>query len=410
MIFIFRIAYRLYASLISISAWFNPKAKEWKAGRRRIYEDVKNIQGESILWFHAASLGEYEMGRPTMKALKEKYPNKKILVTFFSPSGYIHRKDDPAHDFACYLPHDTNSATKRFLNTVNPELAIFIKYDFWPTLLKNCLDQNIPTAVISSTFRENHFIFSPFGKSIRNLLQRFNLIAVQEGKSAELLNKRGFQNVVVTGDGRFDNVIRLASEEFHNATIEKFCQHSPTFIGGSVWEEDEDQILPQILRHPYLNFILAPHEVSSRNVDRLMHRLPAPGIRLSEVKEVADLENYKVLVIDSIGLLSKLYRFGQFAFVGGGYKTGLHNILEPAVYGLPVFFGPKHDKFWEAEALIRNGGAFEIDSPERLNQHLQKLTDSEAKRSEVGLIASTFIKDNAGASEKTAALLSQLLP
>ncbi|NVK04229.1 MAG: 3-deoxy-D-manno-octulosonic acid transferase [Flavobacteriia bacterium] len=406
---LFRITYRLYALAIRLVSPFNPKAKEWSRGRSRIREDLKGIESHSILWFHAASLGEYEMGKPTMIKLKEAFPEKKLLVTFFSPSGYLHKKDDSTHDFACYLPHDTTKQVQDFLNLVNPEMAVFIKYDFWPTLLKECITKRIPTSVISATFRKKQFVFSSLGLSIRKLLHQFDLIAVQDSRSKELLLSKGFTNVELTGDGRFDNVSQLSKGEFENEYLKAFCSERQTFFGGSIWEEDEEMILPQIMRHPYLNFVLAPHDVSEGNVHRLANRIPAPFVKLSEVSSETNLEDIRVLIIDSIGLLSRAYRLGSFAFVGGGYKTGLHNILEPAVYEQPVFFGPQHEKFWEAEALIRAGGGFEVNSVEDLSSLLKKMTDSETVRSEAGALAYQFVMSNTGASAKTAKLLSEQL-
>lgn len=410
MLTFFRIAYRFYAFAIRIASLFNPKAKEWISGRKRITQDLEGIEGESIIWFHAASLGEYEMGKPTMNRLKEAFPDKKLLVTFFSPSGYQHRKGDPTHDFACYLPHDTPGAAKDFLDRVNPQMAIFIKYDFWPTLLKETIKRKVPTSVISATFRKNQFVFSNFGQPIHKLLHQFSLIAVQNSQSKELLLDKGFTNVELTGDGRFDNVLRLESEAFEHKIIERFCSERQTLIGGSIWEEDEDRILPQIMRHTYLNFLLAPHDISEGNIKRLASRLPTSHALLSELDESSNLEDVRVLIIDSIGILSRVYRYGAFAFVGGGYKTGLHNILEPAVYSMPVFFGPEHDKFWEAEALMRAGGGFEIKAVEDLDSLLKRMADSEAKRSEAGTLAYDFVRSNAGASEETAKLLIRQIP
>ncbi|NVK27101.1 MAG: 3-deoxy-D-manno-octulosonic acid transferase [Flavobacteriia bacterium] len=402
----FQLGYAAYRTVANLMAPFNEKARKWVSGRKQIYFDLADLKSEhQVLWFHAASLGEYEMGRPVLVELKKRYPNKKILVTFFSPSGYENRKHDSAHDFACYLPHDQPRHVKKFLDKVNPEMAVFIKYEFWPIILKELIRRNIPVSVISATFRENQFLFSNWAVSLRKLLHQFVLISVQDGKSQEILLSKGFTNVELTGDGRFDNVIRLFDEEFQHPIIERFASERETIVGGSIWEEDEEVLLPQINRHPYFNFLLAPHDVSKSNVQRLLKRLPADAKLLSECTEDTNLQDMKVLIIDSIGILSRAYRFGRIAYVGGGFKTGLHNILEPAVYSLPVIYGPQHEKFWEAEGLQRAGGGFSIKSQEEIDSLLKKWGDYPAERETAGLAAREFVLQNSGASEKTAELL-----
>ncbi|KAB2810317.1 3-deoxy-D-manno-octulosonic acid transferase [Phaeocystidibacter luteus] len=406
----FQLGYAAYRTVANLTAPFNEKAQKWVAGRKQIYIDLADLStSDKVLWFHAASLGEYEMGRPVLLKMKERYPEKKILVTFFSPSGYENRKHDSALDFACYLPHDQTRSVKKFLDRVNPEIAVFIKYEFWPVILKELISRKVPTSVISATFRENQFLFSNWAVSLRKLLHHFKLISVQDGRSQEILLSKGFTNVELTGDGRFDNVIRLFDEDFEHPVIEKFANERETIVGGSIWEEDEEVLLPQINRHPYFNFLLAPHDVSKSNVQRLLKRIPANAVLLSECDEQTDLQDVKVLIIDSIGVLSRAYRFGRIAYVGGGFKTGLHNILEPAVYSLPVIYGPQHGKFWEAEGLQRAGGGFSIKSQEEVDALLKKWGDYPAERETAGLAAREFILQNAGASEKTAELLHRQL-
>lgn len=409
MLSIYRVGYIFYRILLTLTSTFHPKAKKWVEGRTKIEHDLQGIKGQSVLWFHAASLGEYEMGRPTLLRMKEQYPDKKILVTFFSPSGYENRKNDSALDFACYLPHDQPRSVERFLNLVEPEIAVFIKYEFWPCILRACIKRNIPLSVVSATFRERQFLFTNLGAPLRKLLHQFTAISVQDRKSEELLKHKGFTNVFRTGDGRFDNVSHIVQTEFTHSALASFSKLNPTLFGGSIWKEDEDVLLPQILRNPHLNFVLAPHEVDVQNIDRLMKRMPVPAIRLSECTSKTELDDYKVLVIDSIGILSKAYRYAKFAFVGGGFKTGLHNILEPAAYGLPVIFGPKHDKFWEAGALIRMGGAYAVSDANDLDRQLRKLDDSNSAYANACAASREFIESNRGASEQIAELLHRQL-
>lgn len=407
---IFSLGYASYHLALRIASPFIPKASKWLKGRKRIQSDLSELkENDRVIWIHAASMGEYEMARPILNGLREKYPNHKLVVTFFSPSGYEARRNDPAHDFACYFPHDYKSSARQFLNLIHPEIAIFIKYEFWPNMMTECLRRDIPLAVVSATFRENHFVFGRFGKSIRNLLSKASLISVQDSKSLELLQKFGFSNAVLSGDPRFDNVIQLSKTEYSRPDLEKFIDFRTTLIAGSCWTEDEDVILPQIMSHTSLAFILVPHDISESNVSRLMNRLPAPAYRWSKRNEISNPEDYRILVVDTIGELRAMYSYSQMAFVGGGYKTGLHNILEPASYGKPVFFGPEHSKFWEAEAMIQAGGAFEIDNRKTLSSHLDKFIKQPAAMEEAGRNARTFVEKNAGAGETIIRLLSSYM-
>lgn len=406
----YSIGYTAYKWAVQLASIINPKAKKWVEGRSHIFSDLEGIsKSDKIIWIHAASMGEYEMARPVMEELKSNAPDHKILVTFFSPSGYETRKTDSAHDFACYFPHDYRQNATKFIEHVNPVMAVFVKYEFWPNMLSVCFDNHIPVNLISATFRKNHFIFSAFGKSIQKLLKRFSAISVQDETSKLLLEENGFTNVTLTGDGRFDNVLKLAETEYKRPELEAFIDYRQSLIAGSCWTEDEDVVLPQIMAHTSLAVILVPHDVSESNIKRLMGRIPAPAYRWSERSKIENPGDYRVLVVDTVGELRAMYSHASIAFVGGGFKSGLHNILEPASYSVPVFFGPKHEKFWEAKAMINAGGASDIQTSKEFTKTLNTFVMYPQKASEMGEKARKFVESNAGAGRAiTELLLPQL--
>lgn len=408
MLFLYSTGYTLYKWALFAASLFNAKAKKWRKGRGSIYDDLANISNsDRIAWFHAASLGEFEMARPVIERFKKAKPDFKLLVTFFSPSGYEARHNDPLIDFASYFPHDHKKDMNQFLEFTHPEIAVFVKYEFWPNALKACLQRDIPISLISSTFRENHFIFKGFGKPIQELLKKFRVISTQNELSKELLLSHGFTNVVCTGDGRFDNVLKLALTKYDKPELDAFIDRREAFIAGSCWKEDEDVVLPQIMGHPSLKFILVPHDISEGNIRRLEHRIPAPFFRWSQRKSISNPEEYRVLIVDTIGELRAMYSKANIAFVGGGYKTGLHNILEPASYGLPVLFGPLHQKFWEAQAMIDAQGALEIRTKMDLKKQLKTWVAQPQKAEAMGTQARLFVENHRGAGDAITALLLQ---
>ncbi len=406
----YQFGYQLYRFALNLASPFHPKARAWVRGRRQLWRDLDSIPTKKrVAWFHAASLGEYEMAKPVIASLKEQVPDLFILVTFFSPSGYEHHQGEGLVDLATYLPHDTAGSAQRFLEKIKPKIAVFVKYEFWPNIMKACLTSKVPITVISANFRDNQFLFRPLGRSLRSLLQQASFIGVQNESSLHVLEQHEFSNMTVTGDSRFDNVSKLAREDYRLEHLEDWFKLRPTIICGSIWKEDEEVLLPQIMRHPYFNFILAPHDVSKGNVDRLIRSLPATAMKWSSRSSSTREEDIRILVLDTIGQLSRVYRYGQIAFVGGGFKTGLHNILEPAVYGLPVLFGPEHQKFWEAKAMIKAGGGFEVHSMEDCNILLRKFSDQAATLQEASKNAADFVQSHGGAAEKTVTALKEVL-
>lgn len=400
--------YRLLIKIFALSG--NEKAKDWIKGRKEIYHTLEgfNPKNKKVVWMHAASLGEFEMGRPLLRKLKENHPNKQFVVTFFSPSGYNALKNDSAFDLALYLPIDTRKETQRFVQKLNPEAVIFMKYEFWPHLMNSIIKAEIPFFIASATFRNGQFLFSKAGRFIENSLKKATGIFVQNQSSLNLLQARGFTNATLTGDGRFDNVIRLAKSEAHFSEVEDFLDGQKAFILGSCWPEDEKLIFPLIMRFPFFKFIFAPHDISKKRIEEIKENLPAKAVLYSELKDTTSLEDIRVLIIDNIGILSRIYRLGYLAFVGGGFKQGLHNILEPLAYGLPTVYGPKTEKFWEGKAADEMGAGKIVTNQEELMMWMNSMRDP-ITYGESRNKAHRFISENSGATEKMYAQINSHL-
>lgn len=408
---LYSIGFSAYRFLIKISALSgNEKAREWLRGREEIDKKLNsfNFDNKGVVWMHAASLGEFEMGRPLLKRLKERFPNKNFVVTFFSPSGYQALKNDHDIDLALYLPIDTKKETKRFLQKLNPEVVIFMKYEFWPHLMDAILKEKIPFFIASATFRKGQFLFSKAGRFIENSLKKATGIFLQNQSSYDLLNQRKYTNITTTGDGRFDNVIKLTKTKASFENVETFLDGQKALILGSCWPEDEKLIFPLIMRFPFFKFIFAPHDISKKRIQEIRENLPAKAVLYSEINEVEQLDDYRVLIIDNIGILSRIYRLGYLAFVGGGFKQGLHNILEPLAYGLPTVYGPKTDKFWEGEAANDCGAGKIITQREELTQWLNSMRD-EITYQKAQKSALQFIQENSGATEKMFSEIEKIL-
>lgn len=343
------------------------------------------------LWIHAASLGEFEQGRPIIDRLRREHPAKKILLTFFSPSGYKVRKDYPNVDAVAYLPFDIPALVARFLDAARPKMAVFVKYEFWGNYLKELRARAIPIYIISAIFRPSQVFFKPWGGVFRNMLRCFTHIYVQDEESRGLLAGIGIKNVTVAGDTRFDRVTDVLRSAKTLPDIERFVEGAGMcIVAGSTWPPDEDVLVPWLKAHPDVKAIIAPHEFNERRLSDLKNRLGDGAVLLSKMKG----DEARIIIVDCFGLLSSLYRYGQIAYVGGGYGTGIHNINEAAVYGIPVVFGPRHQKFKEASDLISLGGAF--DNPEAL----ERLYVDETFRKKAGCIAGKYISDNIGASDR----------
>jgi|WetSurMetagenome_2_1015567.scaffolds.fasta_scaffold20861_3 3-deoxy-D-manno-octulosonic-acid transferase len=397
---------RLYGIAIRAASLFSPKARDWVTGRKDIFRKLdaafaaEPARAGKTAWFHCASLGEFEQGRPVIEQFRAQYPNSRILLTFFSPSGYEIRKDYPGADFVCYLPLDTPSNVSRFLGIAKPALAFFIKYEYWYNYLEELDRRNIPVFMLSAIFRKNQHFFKPWGGWFRERLRRITWFFVQNGESGELLSGIGIKQFTVTGDTRFDRVSAISAEAGSFPEIEKFAGGSKVFVAGSTWPADESIILPLIrARKIPMKFIIAPHEVDQARIEKLVASIKHPVVRLSELN-MKNAARARVIVIDSMGILSKMYRFADLAYIGGGFGAGIHNILEAAVYGKPVIFGPNYKRFTEAVDLVGLGGATPVKNGKELKKTVEKYFTDNVHITHAGETSALFVESNKGATRR----------
>ncbi|RAJ11297.1 3-deoxy-D-manno-octulosonic acid transferase [Arenibacter echinorum] len=397
---IYNFAVQLSALFLKLIALFHPKIKLFVDGRKEVVSYLqKNIsEGDSTIWIHTASLGEFEQGLPIIEQLKENYPQSRILVTFFSPSGYEVKKNTAAADVVTYLPMDTKKNAIKFLDLVNPKLVIFVKYEIWPNYLRTLSQRNIPTLLISALFKENQVYFKNYGGFMRKALHNFTHIFVQDTKSIELLSKINIKNTAISGDTRFDRVIEILERDNNLAFMEDFKNGAQTLVAGSTWPDDEEVLVPYInTGESSMKFVLAPHNIKPEHINKLKSSINKKTILYSEL-ENKDLSSYEVLIIDTIGILTKVYSYAEISYVGGGFATGLHNTLEPAVYGIPVIIGPNFKGFKEAEDLVNKGGVLVVRSPKEFFTLINHLLKDEAYLKKTGDINSTYVSENKGAS------------
>lgn len=400
--YIYTFALHLYALSIEIASFFNRKARMTRVGqwytngilRKHIDRDAKYI------WFHAASLGEFEQGRPMMELIRMRHPEYKILLTFFSPSGYEVRKNYEGADVICYLPFDTPYKVRKFLNLANPYMAVFIKYEFWLNYLTELKRRKIKTYIVSAVFRPNQLFFRWYGGWYRRVLECYEHLFVQDEDSKALLADFGIKNVEVCGDTRFDRVLEIQQNARLLPEAEVFARGGKLIlIAGSSWPEDEEILIPYFNSHPEIKLIIAPHEIHREHLLYIQSLLSRPSIRLSEMTDES-LQTHDCLIIDSFGLLSSIYRYGHVAYIGGGFGRGIHNTLEAAVYGIPVIFGPKYQKFKEAKGLIACGGGFSVENETAFSTCMDRFIANQDQRRESGLIAEKYVHQNAGATQK----------
>ncbi|MBI9035887.1 MAG: 3-deoxy-D-manno-octulosonic acid transferase [Bacteroidales bacterium] len=393
---------RFYVFIIHIAAQFNPKAKQWVLGRKnweqRLQQEFK--PNGPVVWFHCASLGEFEQGRPVMELYKAKHPDHFLLVTFFSPSGYEIRKDYELADYTCYLPADTPSNARKFIKLINPKLVFFIKYEFWFNYIHEIRTHHLPLYFISGIFRKNQHFFKSWGSWYRNQLQNITHFFVQNNESVQLLHSIGVENVSMSGDTRFDRVEKLEQNQKTFPLIEKFIADNKIIIVGSSWENEETFIAQLIKKNiPGYKFIIAPHEVHEEKIQRLLKKLPVQAMRYSLADE-QKIQDFKVLIIDSIGLLGFLYKYSHIAIIGGGFNDGLHNTLEALTYGVPVIFGPKYHHFPEAFELIENGAGFSITDQDSFFQAINPLMENEEFHQKASKTAYDYIRSKTGVARK----------
>lgn len=402
---------RLYQLTAVILAAFNHKAGKWVAGRKDLltYIDFEIDHEDDHVWFHCASLGEFEQGRPVIERFGKENPDYKIVVTFFSPSGYDVRKNYQGADYVFYLPHDTQENATKFIEHIFPRLAIFIKYEFWFNYINILSDYKIPVVFISVIFRKNHIYFKWWAKWYRDQLKKITYYFVQDKNSAHILEKAGIKNVIVSGDTRFDRVNAIKEHPKSFYKIEKFIQGSFIFIAGSTWPVDDDILIP-LINNNYkgIKYIIAPHQINGEQMRKINDAVQGSVVRYSEYDE-EKFRNAQVLVIDQIGMLSSVYQYASVAYVGGGLGKSIHNVLEPATFGMPVIFGTKYTKFSEAIDLVRLGAAFPVKNAKELEDTAVNLMSDYELLKKTSAIASQYVERKKGATDTIMLFLNAII-
>ncbi|MEA3447267.1 MAG: glycosyltransferase N-terminal domain-containing protein [Bacteroidota bacterium] len=377
--FLYTIGIYVYWLVIRIASVFNPKANDFIRGRKAWLQDLRDITSRkkgNWIWVHCSSLGEFEQGKPVIDKIKQNYPDYSILLSFFSPSGYNARKNYSSVDAVVYMPMDVPKNATQFVETLNPEFALFIKYEFWYHHLRQLKQKNIPVFLISATFRPSQVFFKWYGKFFRTMLDFYDAVFLQDPHSQQLVNNVSDTKTQVCGDTRFDRVKEIAQKPFQNDLLDAFVKNQDNImIAGSTWPADEKMIADCMDKCPGLKLVLAPHAVDNKHITQICELFNKWKLCFYTTGTPEEAGNADVLVIDTIGILSNTYRYGHFAFVGGGFGKGIHNILEPASYHLPVVFGPNFHRFIEAGELIRTGAAFPVNNSEELCHVIQKCSD-----------------------------------
>lgn len=397
----YEIVISLYTLGVAVMSLFNDKVKKMWRGEREAFRVLRNSvdPGSRYVWFHAASLGEFEQGRPIMERLRREHPELKILLTFFSPSGYEVRKNYEGADIICYLPLDTYFNARRFLNLVHPEVAFFIKYEFWWNYLHILKRRNVPVYSVSSIFRPNQVFFRWYGRTYSNVLKCFTRFFVQNEVSRQLLAKLGITEVEITGDTRFDRVLQIKSQAKSLPIVEAFRQDYKVFVAGSSWPPDEDIFIKYFNGRDDWKLIIAPHVIGEDHLQQILSKLKGKAVRYTEAtpESVADA---KILIIDCFGLLSSIYGYGHVSYVGGGFGVGIHNVLEAAVWNIPVIFGPNNERFQEAQDLLASGGGSQIDGYQQFESLMNGYIADDSLRKADGDKAAQYVSSKAGATGK----------
>lgn len=401
----YSLAIYLYMLCVNIAVLFNKKARLLRAGHAKTYKTLRRKikPGEQYLWFHAASLGEFEQGRPLIEKIRRQCPQYKILLTFFSPSGYEVRKDYKGADVCCYLPFDTMLNARKFIRLTHPKMAFFIKYEFWQNYITELHRQGIPTYSVASIFRPGQIFFRWYGHKYRNVLRCFTHLYVQNQQSVSLLKGLGIDNATVVGDTRMDRVLQIKEASANLPLCESFLQSLPqeghVIVAGSSWPPDEDILIDYFNNHSEQHLILAPHVVNEQHLAEIENKLRRPSVRYSKATPETSQKAH-CLIIDCYGLLSSIYRYAGVAYVGGGFGTGIHNVPEAAVYGIPVIIGPNNRRFREARELIDLGGCFEIRNSQDYIAIITHLTTHKDSLERASQVSRDYICANAGAVEK----------
>lgn len=400
MFFLYNLLVIIAGFFLRIAALWSKKLKLFVDGRKTVFQTLQReiSHTDKTIWFHAASLGEYEQGLPVMEKVREKYPKHKIILTFFSPSGYEVRKNNTAADVTIYLPLDTAANARKFLKLTHPDLVFFIKYEYWPNYLNQLKKAGTPTYLISGIFREKQMFFKWYGGFYRSALNTFTHFFVQNAASKDLLEKLGKTNVTVSGDTRFDRVAAILEKDNTLDFIASFKNNITTVVVGSSWPKDEELLTAYINASSGVKFIIAPHNIKDAQIQSLRSAISKKTVLFSE-KDGKNLADSDVFIIDTIGILTKIYSYADVAYVGGGFgNPGVHNILEPATFGVPIVIGPNYSHFAEATALVHAGGCVSITNQKQLDDILDLLLRNEDERHEKGHICSTFVEMNKGAT------------
>lgn len=406
--FLYNLGIQAFQIGLKLASPFNPKAKLWVEGRKNwevnFESKVSSLQLKHAVWFHCASLGEFEQGRPVIEKLKKEYPQQKVVLTFFSPSGYEIQKDYPYVDLVAYLPADTVKNANAFLSILKPKLAIFVKYEFWLNYLFTLEKKRIPTFLISTVLKKHQSFFKWYGGNFRRALKTYNTIYTQDVHSIKLLRVLKVSTGVLAGDTRFDRVLQICSAPKKIREIEEFAKDSFVIVVGSSWQKDEDYIIESYIalkqKHPQLKLIIAPHEIDKKNIDRLSNLLTKNKLAFHLFSDNPPTYTDSILVVNAIGFLSSIYQYGTVAFIGGGFASGIHNILEPTVYGLPVLFGPNYQKFNEAYEVIDLNAGFVVNDSAELTERLSLLIEDKYILIESSRLAKNYVLKNSGATHK----------
>ncbi len=408
----------LYNILINIAwvglkvvALFNAKIKLFVKGRKNSFPILKEkiASNSKSIWVHVASLGEFEQGLPILERLRTKYPEHKLVLSFFSPSGYEVKKNTTVADVVVYLPMDSNSKVKRFLNLINPELAIFVKYEVWPNYLYHLKKRKIPTILVSAIFSKRQIYFKSYGRFMRKSLDTFSHFFVQDEKSKKLLESIGFNNATIGGDTRLDRVSEILKRNNQLDFMNRFKNNQLCLVAGSTWPEDEELLINHINNtKEKMKFVIAPHEIKPAHIEKITSVLQKRTILYSEIGS-QNLKEFDILVVDTIGLLTKIYSYANIAYVGGGFATGLHNTMEPAVFGIPIIIGPQFEGFKEAKDLVKEGGIIPISSQGSFNNLMSELLDNPVSIKNIGEINSNYINSNRGAANLIMQHISKII-
>ena len=392
--------------------FFGHKVKLFRQGQKNVFKDLQQaqFQDEKVIWMHVSSLGEYEQGLPLLEQLKEKYPQYKLVLSFFSPSGYEVKKDTTPADLVVYLPIDTRKNVRNFLQLIRPEMVFFVKYDFWPNYLFELKKNNIPTFLISALFTDKHSFFKKRNAWMKKSLKAFTHFFVQDENSKKVLQNQGFDSISVTGDTRFDRVFRIVQHDEKLPVIEKFKQEQLLFIAGSTWERDEAIIISFINKNAgdFLS-IIAPHNIDNTHINKIQKSLQVPHILFTDIDDNTDLSEYKVLILNTIGLLNKTYKYADIVYIGNGFGKSIHNIQEPAVFGVPIITGPNIKKFKEAIDLQELKGLQVIHNQTEFDTAMHTLLSDSVQREKIGKITKQYALKNLGASDKIMQQLAQYL-